>query len=532
MYIRIATATRDAKADSSTSLAAQRYRTLAEMCQDIIVCLSREFTILSLNPAFEKLTGWTCHEWLGKSILPLAYDDDRLAMIECLNRAMEGDTPSACEVHFLTRSGDELKVKLSLAPEYADGRVTGLLGLGRDMTKLKPAEDTVPQSDAHLQQAHKMEAIGRLAGGIAHDFNNLLTIITGYSQLVLSRLREEDLLRGDVVEIRKAAARAASLTQQLLAFSRRQVMVPKVLNLNTIVESVDSMLQRLIGEHIYLVAVLDSALGHVKADAGQMEQVIVNLAVNARDAMPKGGKLTIETSNVDVTSQHTLDGPIVPGCYAKLSVSDTGCGMDSETQTRIFEPFFTTKGQGKGTGLGLATVYGIVKQSEGHIVVDSEPGRGTAFHLYLPRVDGLIEVGEQDIRPLTLPYGTETVLLVEDEPAVRVLIRDSLRLFGYTVLEARHGFEAQLIGSQHTGRIDLLMTDVVMPQMSGRELADGLMRMHQDVKVLYMSGYTEQAMIDQDILNSGNAFLQKPFTPETLARKVRTVLDMQNDIRL
>lgn len=515
---------RDAKTDPPTSLTEQRYRQLVEMCQDVIVCLSRDFTILSLNPAFESLTGWTQHEWLGKSILHLVHDHDRLIMTESLNHATAGDKPSVCEVRFITKFGDGVMVELSLASEHANGSVPGLLGIARNRMQAKQAEDAWRQPDAQLQQTHKMEAIGRLAGGIAHDFNNLLTIITGYSQLVLGRLREEDVLRGDVDEIRKAAVRAASLTQQLLAFSRRQVMVPRVLNLNTIVETVDSMLQRLIGEHIHLIAVLEPTLGHVKADPGQMEQVIVNLAVNARDAMPKGGKLTIETSNVEVTSQRTWS-PMLPGRYAKLSVSDTGCGMDRETQTRIFEPFFTTKGQGKGTGLGLATVYGIVKQSDGHIIVESEPGQGTAFHLYLPHVGGPIEAGEPDTPGTTLPYGTETVLLVEDEPTVRVLIRDTLRLFGYTVLEARHGFEAQLIGSQRTNRIDLLVTDVVMPQMSGRELADGLMRTHHDVRVLYMSGYTEHAMIDQGILNSGSCFLQKPFTPEILARKVRAILD-------
>jgi two-component system, cell cycle sensor histidine kinase and response regulator CckA len=517
---------RNVKTEAPASLTEQRYHYLADMCQDVIVCLARDFTILSLNPAFETLTGWTRSEWLGKSILHLVHDHDRMVMTESLTHATAGEKSSACEVRFITKFGDCVSVELSLTPEQVDGCVASLFGIARDRAKPKHSEETLMQSDAQLQQAHKMEAIGRLAGGIAHDFNNLLTIITGYSQLLLVRLREEDQLRGDVEEIRKAAVRAASLTQQLLAFSRSQVMVPRVLNLNAIVETVDSMLQRLIGEHIHLVAVLEPMLGHVRADPGQMEQVIVNLAVNARDAMPKGGKLTIETSNVEVASQHTLIGPMLPGRHVKLSVSDTGCGMDRETQTRIFEPFFTTKGQGKGTGLGLATVYGIVKQSAGHITVESELGQGTAFHLYLPRVSGPIEIGELDTSGGVLPYGTETVLLVEDEPAVRVLIRDTLRFFGYTVLEARHGFEAQLIGSQHTDRIDLLMTDVVMPQMSGRELADGLMRTHHDVRVLYMSGYTEHAMIDQGILNSGSCFLQKPFTPELLARKVRAILDM------
>jgi PAS domain S-box-containing protein len=519
-----------AQCDSHTtppsSFSDQRYHLLVEMCPDVIVCLSRDFTILSLNPAFDRLTGWPRSEWIGKSFLHLVHHHDQSLIGERLHRAMNGKQLSLCEVRLVTKSGDCLIVELSLAAEQENGHVTGLLGLARDMTKSKEEEEVLAQRDARLQQAPKMEAIGRLAGGIAHDFNNLLTIITGYSQLLLSRLRHDDLLRGDVEEIRKAAVRAASLTQQLLAFSRRQVMVPRVLNLNVIVETVDTMLQRLIGEHIHLVTVLEPSLGHVKADPGQMEQVMMNLAINARDAMPQGGKLTIETANVEAPLMRPLsEGALLPGRYAKLCVSDTGCGMDRETQARIFEPFFTTKGQGQGTGLGLATVYGIVRQSDGHICVDSEPGRGTVFHIYLPIVDAPIETGKPDKPQTTLPYGTETVLLVEDEPTVRLLIRDTLRLFGYTVLEARHGFEAQLIGSQRRDRIDLLVTDVVMPQMSGRELADGLMRMYPGVKVLYMSGYTENAMIDHGVLSSGSAFLQKPFTPEVLARKVREILD-------
>ncbi|WP_447978253.1 ATP-binding protein [Candidatus Nitrospira bockiana] len=505
----------------------QRYRHLMELSRDIIVSLSSDLTVLSLNPAFEVLTGWPVADWTGRSFLSLVHPEEHGGIADLLRQAADGERPPLFEARLRTKSDDWLFVEISLAGERDADHGTTILGIARDITQRKRAEETLIQREAQLQQAQKMEAIGRLAGGIAHDFNNLLTIITGYSQLLLSRLRHDDQLRADVEEIRKAAVRAASLTQQLLAFSRRQVLMPKVLNLNCIVETIDTMLQRLIGEDIHLVAALDPRLGHVKADPAQMEQVIMNLAVNARDAMPKGGKLTIETANVEVLE--TVDqgeARIPPGRYARLIVSDTGCGMDPATQGRIFEPFFTTKGQGKGTGLGLSTVYGIVKQSDGHIVVDSQVGAGTTFTIYLPLVeDPVIEPPDNERLPPTLPYGTETVLLVEDEPTVRVLIRDTLRLFGYTVLEARHGFEAQLIGSQQASRIDLLMTDVVMPQMDGRELAEGLMKLHPDMKVLYMSGYTETAMVDHGVLSTGSAFLQKPFTPETLARKVRETLD-------
>ena len=445
-----------------------------------------------------------------------------------VHRVLQGETPLLFELRLRTKSGDGLIVEFTLTPEYQHGQVTSLFGIARDMTKRKQVEETISQREEQLQQAQKMETVGRLAGGIAHDFNNLLTIITGYSQLLLSRLAGDDeASRVDVEEIKNAAVCAAALTQQLLAFSRSQVMMPKVLSLNTIVDTVDAMLQRLIGEDIHLVTVLEPTLGHVRADPGQMEQVIVNLAVNARDAMPRGGRLTIETGNVEMSKPyHRGDAGLMLGRYVMLGVSDTGCGMDAETQARIFEPFFTTKGPGKGTGLGLSTAYGIVKQSGGYITVYSEPGRGTTVKIYLPTVDEPIEAVETDQLPIGKLYGNETVLLVEDEPAVRALIRDTLRLFGYKVLEARHGFEAQLIASQYAGPIRLLITDVVMPQMSGRELAEGFASEHSDMRVLYMSGYTESAVIHHGVLSPGTAFLQKPFTPETLARKIREILDI------
>jgi PAS domain S-box-containing protein len=505
----------------------QRYRSLLAATREVIFTLSPDGTTRSLNPAFEALTGWSVSEWLNKPVWPLIHPDDVPLAHAKFQRAAQGDAPPLFELRMRTKSGDCLITELAITPEYQHGQVTSLFGIMRDMTNSRQAEETLSQREEQLQQVQKMEAIGRLAGGIAHDFNNLLTIITGYSQLLLSRLRGDEGVRGDVEEIKNAAVRAASLTQQLLAFSRSQVLMPKVLSLNTIVDTVDAMLQRLIGEDIHLVTALDPTLGHVKADPGQMEQVIMNLAVNARDAMPRGGKLTIETGNVELTKPyHRADAALVLGRYAMLAVSDTGHGMDAETQARIFEPFFTTKGPGKGTGLGLSTVYGIIKQSGGYITVYSEPERGTTFKMYLPIVDEPIDDAEAEPPPIAKLYGNETVLLVEDEPAVRVLVRDTLRLFGYKVLEARHGFEAQLIAGQHAGQIELLITDVVMPQMSGRELAEGFAGEYAGMRVLYMSGYTESAVIHHGVLNPGTAFLQKPFTPETLARKIRDILDI------
>ena len=380
--------------------------------------------------------------------------------------------------------------------------------------------------EAQLLHSQKLEAVGQLAGGVAHDFNNLLTAIIGYSDLVLMSLGQNDPSYKDVEEIKKAAERAASLTRQLLAFSRKQMLQPKVLDLNATVAHMEKMLQRLIRENIELVTILDPALGHIKADPGQIEQVIMNLAVNARDAMPLGGRLTIETANVVLDENYARQHmEVQPGPYVMLAVSDTGMGMDEETQSHIFEPFFTTKGVGQGTGLGLATVYGIVRQSGGHIRVYSEPGHGTTFKIYLPRIEEIIESGRRAPIPSEFPPGRETILLVEDEDLVRDLARRVLLQRGYTVLEARHGREALQICEQHRGQIHLLVTDVVMPLINGRELAERLTTLHPEMKVLYISGYTGNIIIHQGLLEPGMAFLQKPFTPAALAHKVRQALD-------
>jgi len=391
-------------------------------------------------------------------------------------------------------------------------------GVGVDITERRQLED-------QLRQSQKMEAIGRLAGGVAHDFNNLLTVISGYGHMIMRDLPHDDPLHSCVEEVLKAASRATSLTNQLLAFSRRQVIQPKILDLNALVANMDRMLRRVIGEHIELETVLSPGIGGVKADAGQLEQVIMNLAVNARDAMSEGGKLSIRTSNVDVRRSSRVHADVRPGSYVRLTVADTGKGMDAEIMVHLFEPFYTSKETGKGTGLGLSTVYGIVKQSGGEIVVESEPGRGAIFNIYLPRITDLTHraptaQGERPVRA-----GTETILLVEDEIGVRHLVREMLHRLGYKIHEASSGADAVRIFAQHQNTIDLLLTDVIMPQMSGRELAERLKALQPLLKVLYISGYTDDMLAHHGVLESNVYLLQKPFAPDELAKKLREVLD-------
>ena len=382
------------------------------------------------------------------------------------------------------------------------------------------------ESEERLLLSQKLEAVGQLAGGIAHDFNNLLTAILGYCQLSLRHLQERDPLRRNIEEIRKAGERAASLTRQLLAFSRKQVMQPLVFDLNSVIGDLEKMLRRLIGEDIELKTRLRPDLGNVKADPGQIEQVILNLVVNSRDAMPSGGKLTIETANCYLDEAYALQHiAVVPGAYIMLAVSDTGVGMEEETRKHIFEPFFTTKEQGKGTGLGLATVYGIVKQSGGNIWVYSEVDKGSTFKIYLPRVDEEAEEYKRSDAVADSPKGTETILLVEDDEMVRRLAREVLQTNGYQVLELDTGELAAMVCREHEGQVHLLLTDVVMPAISGPELANQLQSSYPDMRVLYMSGYTDDAIVRHGVLEPGTNFIEKPFTPEALARKVREVLD-------
>jgi PAS domain S-box-containing protein len=379
-----------------------------------------------------------------------------------------------------------------------------------------------------LRQSQKVEAIGRLAGGVAHDFNNLLTVIKGYSQLTLAEMKAEDPFRENIEEIKKSADRASDLTRQLLAFSRRQIMEMRVLNLNTILQNLEKMLRRLIGEDIELTFLLGGNLRRVKVDPGQIEQVIINLSVNARDAMPKGGKLTIETANAVLDEEYARKHIAVkPGRYVMVSVSDTGMGMTPEVRERVFEPFFTTKERGRGTGLGLSTVYGIVKQSGGNIWIYSEPDRGTTFKIYLPQVDEALEELREKVETRELPRGIETVLIVEDDKEVRKLVARILENHGYKVLEASQGSEALPLSKEYKEQIHLMLADVVMPGLDGRELAERIKLLHPRMKVLYMSGYTENAITHHGILEKGMNYIQKPFTVDALTRKVREVLDEQ-----
>jgi len=396
----------------------------------------------------------------------------------------------------------------------------------KEIAERQRTEVLLKKMEAQLLHAQKMEAVGRLAGGVAHDFNNLLSVIISYSQMILSGLVKDDPLRQEVEEINKAGERAADLTKQLLAFSRQQVLEPKVLDLNHHISGMERMLIRLLGADVTLTFLPARNLRRVSADPGQLGQVIMNLAINARDAMPTGGRLTIETANVDLDAGYTAHHhAVAAGEYVMLAVSDTGLGIDKATQIRIFEPFFTTKERGKGTGLGLSTVFGIVQQSGGHIWVYSEPGKGTTFKIYFPRATANeTESASKMTDPPPVIGGNETILLVEDDDQVRNVARGILRRNGYHVLEAPNAGEALLICEKHGAKIDLLLTDVVLPRFSGRELAERVASLRPEMKVLYISGYTDEAIVNHGILHSGEAFLQKPITPDLLARKVREVL--------
>jgi two-component system cell cycle sensor histidine kinase/response regulator CckA len=435
--------------------------------------------------------------------------------------------PQECELRMTTVDGTTFWAHLQATVAQAEDGAPECRIVITDITARKQAEQQRASLEEQLRGSQKMEAIGSLAGGVAHDFNNLLTVILSYTDFSIKALRDEDPLKHDLLEVKKAADRAAALTRQLLAFSRKQVLQPVALSLNQSVAGLDKMLQRILGEDINLVRRLAPEIGLTLADPGQIEQVLMNLVVNARDAMPEGGKLTIETSNVEIDEEYAARHLAVkPGSYVQLAVTDTGCGMDEQTQARIFEPFFTTKEIGKGTGLGLSTVFGIVKQSGGNIWVYSELGRGTTFKVYLPR--DLSATTATTIKPPTVPRssrGTETILVVEDEEALlRVALR-ALGTAGYIVLTAANGREALLQSAQHAGDIHLLLTDVVMPHMSGTVLAQELSKKRPTVKVVYMSGYTDDSIVHHGVLDAGTRFLAKPFTSTDLAQKVREVLD-------
>jgi two-component system cell cycle sensor histidine kinase/response regulator CckA len=494
----------------------ERFRRLFESNTIGIAIADLTGATLEANDAYLGMFGYTREDFhAGRvhwgTMTPPEYRAVDQAAVESLQRT---GVASPWEKEMLRKNGTRVPVLLGVAMLEASATcITYVVDLS------KPR-----QLEKQLRQAQKMEAVGQLAGGVAHDFNNLLTAILGYTELLEERLGEGTAGFEELEEIRKAGERAAGLTRQLLAFSRRQVLESRVLDLNAIVGDLEKMLRRLIGEDIDLVTTLDPSLSHLRADAGEVEQIIMNLVVNSRDAMPQGGKITIETANVELDEEYARNHISTrPGQYVMLAVSDTGIGMDAETQSHIFEPFFTTKGKDKGTGLGLSTVYGIVKQSGGWIWVYSEPSRGTTAKVYFPEVDENAETVPRRIEA-TSAAGSETILLAEDEAPVRKLARKALENLGYTVLEASRGEEALSIARSHAGPIHLVLTDVVMPEMGGADLASRVQELRPEARVLYMSGYTDDAIIRHKVLERGTHFLQKPFTPASLARKVREAL--------
>ncbi len=503
----------------------QAFQTLLKSITDYVWSadvIDDQVIYLYYSPVVEQITGYP-PEYFMRSVdawLSIIHPQDKAQAKVILEQEFRGELVT--HEYRIIRPDGQVKWLYGTTSPTLDraGRVIRLDGVVSDITERKQLEE-------QLRQSQKMEAIGRLAGGVAHDFNNVLTVITGYSELLLQRrLGSGDTPRREVEEIKKASKRAASLTSQLLAFSRKQMFQLQVLDLNAVISNMETMLRRLIGEDIALNTVLDPRLERIRADPSQIEQVIMNLAVNARDAMPQGGKLTIETMNFDLDSLHVRRHvDLEPGPYVKLLVRDTGSGMDRETLSHIFEPFFTTKEQGKGTGLGLATVYGIITQSGGYIEAYSELGQGTMIEICLPRIEGPAEAAKSD-KPGHRPRGSETILLVEDEESVRELARHILGLDGYTVLEASNGKSALQISEQHPDPIHLLLTDVVMPGgLSGRGLVERLTPLRPEIKVLYVSGYSNDTIIDNVILSPGTAFLQKPFTLADLTGKVRELLD-------
>jgi two-component system cell cycle sensor histidine kinase/response regulator CckA len=508
------------EAETALKESEERFRSTFEQAAAGMGYTTPEGRWVRVNQRLCDIVGYTREEMLTLTYQDITHPDDHDLDIHLRRKLITGERQTLRrEKRYLRKDGTPVWVDVTVSTlRNESGETKHFIAVVQDITARKELE-------LELFHTQRMEGVGQLAGGIAHDFNNLLTVISGRSQLALGRMAPSDPLRREFDLIYKTSARAAALTHQLLAFSRKQVLQPKVLDLNELVENSTNLLKRLIGENIDLAFVPAPDAGRVRVDPGQLEQVIVNLAVNARDAMPDGGRLTIETSNVTLAAEYAaLHAGVNPGAYVALTVSDNGVGMDRTVQARLFEPFFTTKGPGYGTGLGLATVYGIVKQSDGNVRVYSELGHGTVFKVYLPRTDALPEAASV-VPAGGPPTGTETVLLVEDENEVRHLAHEVLGVLGYTVLEAATPGDAILIAERHVGLIGLLLTDVVMPGMSGRALSSRILAERPETKVLFMSGYTDDAIVRHGVLEPGTSFLEKPFTVEALAVKVREALD-------
>ena len=512
------------QAEGALRASEERFRALVENSSDALMLLDAEGRVTYMTSSSSRQFGWMPDQMIGRSVFDFVHPDDADAAAARMTEVITSPGKSVTrEIRFGHADGSWRIMEGVAVNRLDDPSVRAIVVNARDITDRRKLEE-------QLRMSQKMEAVGQLAGGVAHDFNNLLTAILGYCNLMLDDMPSEDPLRGDLDEIRAAGERAAALTRQLLAFSRRQMLQPQVVDLNAIVRQMEKLLRRLISEDVELATKLAPDVMTVRVDPASIEQILVNLAVNARDAMPVGGRLTIETSNIDLDTTYAVTHvTMTPGRYVMLAVGDTGEGMDAATRARVFEPFFTTKEQGKGSGLGLATVYGMVKQSGGYIWVYSEPGHGTMFKVYFPPAEQRTSEAAAEHpgrRTSDGKQGWETVLLVEDEDAVRALAREVLRRHGYVVLEARHGVDALRIAERHGDDIHLMVTDIVMPHMSGRDLAERLSSTRPGMKVLFMSGYTDHALMHRE-LTPGSAFLQKPFTPEGFARKVRSVLDAE-----
>jgi PAS domain S-box-containing protein len=504
------------RAEQALRISEARYRDLFENASDLITAVDLDGRLTAVNEAFVLATGYTREELVGMPISDLVPAEQRAAIVSARSQKLDGAESTVYDSELVARDGRRIQLEVSSRLIFEHGQPVGTEAICRDISERLQLEE-------QLRQAQRLEAVGRLAGGVAHDFNNLLTVISGYTETLLA-----DRDRGDEFELGQVAAaaeRATILTRQLLAFSRRQVLQPRVIVLNEVIEGITPMLSRLIGEDLELVASLDPELKHVLADPNQLEQVLLNLAVNARDAMPAGGALTIRTANVELDEVYVAQhGDSVAGAHVMLSVSDTGTGMDADTLSRLFEPFFTTKAVGTGTGLGLATVHGIVKQSGGSIWVYSEPGQGTTFKVYLPVTETAASLEVSLARsPAT---GSETILLAEDEESVRTLTATLLERSGYVVIAAASADEALRIAEEDSRRIDLLLTDLIMPGLSGSVVAERVSELVPGVKVLFMSGYTDDVVVRNGNLAPGAAFLEKPFSAADLAAKVRETLDM------
>ena len=505
---RVADALRDSE---------ERHRSLFEHHPDAVFSFDLDGRFVSVNPACERISGRPPHELIGRSFADILLPEHLHVGLEHFRAASAG-TAQHYELAIQHRDGGRVELGVVNVPIFVGDRVAGVFGIARDLTLQRTLE-------AQLRQAQKMEAVGRLAGGVAHDFNNLLTVIQNYGTLIADEVAEGSEIRADLDEILRASARAAELTRQLLAFGRKQVLQPRLLDANEQVSSVAGMLRRVIGEDIALETELFPGVWSAFADPGQLEQVLMNLAVNARDAMPDGGTLRLRTANATVCGPTLARPGLVAGDYVSIVVEDTGHGIDAATLPHIFEPFFTTKPPGEGTGLGLATVYGIVKQSDGYIYVDSAPGRGSRFTIFLPRAAASAAAPSGAAASPALPRGSETILLVEDEAAVRAVARRMLEALGYTVREAASGAEALRLAAEDGGGVDLVLTDVVMPEQNGRALVEQLLARWPALRALFMSGYTDDEILRRGLTEPGSLFLEKPFTAARLSSAVRRALD-------